>query len=503
MTSAVDLKRYPGRRGSGGRGRPRTPTATFCPRCGGTDIRPFDPPHNTAWTCGESCPVPAVFFVDKPKPYSIHFSGDSDDYESDDFGGIKDFKPSDVESYLCQHVIGQRQAIKLLSLQIYRHCQRQRLDSQDDHDHEDHDGFDTRHRSRRQEDNLFVTDSTNNITPLKSNILLLGPSGSGKTLVTSKLAEAANIPFSMSDATTFTQAGYVGEDVESIVTKLLTAADGDVAKCEKGIVFLDEIDKIAARAGPNGNGRDVGGEGVQQALLKMLEGTEVQVTYKDSITKKKEDVTVNTKNIMFVLSGAFSGIEKIVGKRRNERRIGFDATPQKGGAKEGTTVDEGAEREVWDITTKDLKTFGMIPEFIGRIPCIVVLHQLNEDDLIQIMTEPKNALIDQYKVYFARDGCKLNVTPCALRAIADQAISEGTGARGLRTIIENITMEAAIDAANADKPIPQITINGDVVRKEIPYICENLKPKGKRGRKPKSEAKNMYEDLPLDPPRLA
>lgn len=477
-TSAVMNKRSGGRSPSGGRGsggRSPRKTPTNCEACNSHNIFV----EATHYMCGD-CNKLIFTSRDGPKIYELI---GKDDYGSDDFD-YDNFRPVDVQEYLHQHVIGQRQAIKLLSLQIYRHVQRAEYHGLYDLDLED-------------QPQGFELDVSDDIVPLKSNILLLGPSGSGKTLVTSKLAEAANIPFSMSDATTFTQAGYVGDDVESIISKLLTASDGDVDACEKGIVFLDEIDKIAARAGPSGNGRDVGGEGVQQALLKMLEGTEVQIDYKNPNSKKKEQITVNTKNIMFVLSGAFSGIEKIVSRRKQERRIGFDQKAPSKPEKQGTKLDEVTSREAWDITTSDLKSFGMIPEFIGRIPCIVVLHQLNEDDLIAIMTEPKNALVDQYKEYFKRDNCKLHVTECALRAIAEQAISEGTGARGLRTIMENVTMEASLDAANAVTPIPHITINGAVVRKEIPYICEDNdpsgpgKPKSKRGRKPKNKTKDL------------
>lgn len=487
MTSATLAARNTGGRNNGPRGSRSPPQ---CPRCHMTDT--LTNPAVSVMFCSNCGGMWFVNQQGRATEQSRQYHEDlPDNYV--DYANC-DFRPIDVQMYLKQHVIGQRKAIEQLSLQIYRHVKRsEMLSALEDRDEDDYDA-------------TFTLSESNNIVPVKSNILLLGPSGSGKTLVTSLLAEAARIPYSMSDATGFTQAGYVGDDVESIIAKLLVASDGDVELCERGIVLLDEVDKIAARAGPNGNGRDVGGEGVQQALLKMLEGTEVAVTYKDPTTKKKEERTVNTKNIMFVLSGAFSGIDKIVAKRANARRIGFHAPVDEALSREGTMLDEVDNREVWDVTTADIKTFGMIPEFIGRIPCIIVLHKLNADDLIRIMIEPKNSLIDQFKCLFKWSGCELHVTDCALRAIAEKALVEGTGARGLRTIFERVTLEAGLAAANAVEPIPHITINGNVVRQEIPFICEDsdptgpIKPKGKKkkAKKPKETKDDMMIMSPTE-----
>jgi len=425
--------------------------------------------------------------------------------EDDQVLSLVDQPPKVISGYLKQYVIGQEQAIKVLSLQTYRHNKRAsalRAEKSDLEDFED-DYEDFRPSRRSQSKSQDKTESEEKI-PEKSNILLLGPTGSGKTLITKRLAMATGVPFSISDATTLTQAGYVGEDVESVITKLLTAAGGNVEQAERGIVFIDEIDKIAARAGPNGAGRDVGGEGVQQALLKMLEGTEVECTWKNPANNKKEQLTIDTANILFVLSGAFSGIEKIVASRRDERRIGFQeadpATVVKG--KQGVSLNADGSREVWDVTVDDLKRFGMIPEFIGRISCIVCLHELNAEDLVRVLTEPKNSLVEQYQWYFSQDRATLEFTSCGLTAIASKAFNNQTGARGLRAIVEQITQESALDAANAfsdNKPIGRIVINEGVVTGDNKPIYQKT---SSRGRKSKKHT-DMYNHLltaPDEPP---
>lgn len=296
----------------------------------------------------------------------------------------------------------------------------------------------------------------------KSNILLLGPTGSGKTLITKSLADATGVPFSMSDATTLTQAGYVGEDVDSIISKLLAAADGDIERAEHGIVFIDEIDKIAARQGKNQ--RDVGGEGVQQSLLKMLEGTTCSVSHKNPLSGKKEQVDIETQNILFVCSGAFSGIENIINRRSDHKSLGFGKPTGR------STNTKEKELEPWAVIPQDLVKFGMIPEFIGRLPVIVSLHKLSTEHLVRILTEPRNAIVPQFEYLFELDEVTLDVTSDALTEIADEAIANGTGARGLRSIIERLLLEPMYEIPKSE--ITNVTVNGAVVRGEIPPIYE-------------------------------
>lgn len=425
-----------------------------------------------------------------------------DEDQDDEFLSLVDQPPKIISKYLKQYVIGQEQAIRVLSLQTYRHNKRANASApnpDDFHEENDYDDFRPTRNSTKK------TKPTDDSIPEKSNILLLGPTGSGKTLITKRLAMATGVPFSISDATSLTQAGYVGEDVDSVISKLLTAADGDVEQAQRGIVFIDEIDKIAARSGPNGMGRDVGGEGVQQALLKMLEGTEVECTWKNPANNKKQQVVIDTANILFVLSGAFSGIEKIVAMRRDERKIGFglkDEADKSVAGKAGVSMND-EKREVWDVTVEDMKAFGMIPEFIGRISCIVCLHELNGDDLVRVLTEPKNSLVQQYQWYFEQDKTKLSFTECGLKAIAEKAYNNQTGARGLRAIVEKITQESALDAANAfseHKPIGKIVIDEGVVNGETKPKYEKAE---RRGRKSKRDTYNEYLlDAPEDLPKL-
>ncbi|XP_069766727.1 caseinolytic mitochondrial matrix peptidase chaperone subunit Xa isoform X2 [Narcine bancroftii] len=314
----------------------------------------------------------------------------------------------------------------------------------------------------------------------KSNILLLGPTGSGKTLLAQTLARCLEVPFAICDCTTLTQAGYVGEDIESVVAKLLQDANYNLDKAQQGIVFLDEVDKIGSVPGIH-QLRDVGGEGVQQGLLKLLEGTIVNVPEKNSRKLRGETVQVDTTNILFVASGAFNGLDRIISRRKNEKYLGFGTPSNLGKGRraaaaadlantsgDNNTVQELEEKDrlLCHVEARDLIEFGMIPEFVGRLPVIVPLHSLNEDTLVRILTEPRNAVIPQYQALFSMDKCDLNVSEDALRAIARLALERKTGARGLRSIMEKLLLEPMFEVPNSD--IVAVEVDKDIVNGKKP-----------------------------------